>query len=78
MLYHEHSPGHHHALSFFNEVLALLGALGFWPLKVYFPIEMYIAQKGVRRKVFHQVGVLEIMLELRMLPHLLDRGLCLH
>ncbi|XP_042454391.1 amino acid permease 8-like [Zingiber officinale] len=36
-------------MPFFNEVLAFLGALGFWPLTVYFPIEMYIAQKGVAR-----------------------------
>ncbi|KAK1286694.1 Amino acid permease 1 [Acorus calamus] len=34
---------------FFNAVLALLGALSFWPLTVYFPIEMYIAQRGVPR-----------------------------
>ncbi|XP_074577579.1 amino acid permease 8-like [Curcuma longa] len=36
-------------MPFFNEVLAFLGALGFWPLTVYFPIEMYIAQKRVAR-----------------------------
>lgn len=29
---------------FFNEFLGLLGAASFWPLTVYFPIEMYIAQ----------------------------------
>ncbi|KAK1312866.1 Amino acid permease 1 [Acorus calamus] len=34
---------------FFNAVLALLGALSFWPLTVYFPIEMFIAQRGVPR-----------------------------
>lgn len=32
-------------LPFFNDIVGLLGALGFWPLTVYFPIEMYIAQK---------------------------------
>ncbi|XP_047317460.1 amino acid permease 3-like [Impatiens glandulifera] len=34
-------------LPFFNDVAGLLGALGFWPLTVYFPVEMYIAQKKV-------------------------------
>ncbi|KAF8011103.1 hypothetical protein BT93_J1654 [Corymbia citriodora subsp. variegata] len=34
-------------LPFFNEVIGLLGAMAFWPLTVYFPIEMYIAQKKI-------------------------------
>ncbi|KAJ0112249.1 hypothetical protein Patl1_01822 [Pistacia atlantica] len=25
----------------------ILGALGFWPFTVYFPVEMYVAQKGI-------------------------------
>ncbi|OVA07347.1 Amino acid transporter [Macleaya cordata] len=29
---------------FFNDFVGLLGAASFWPLTVYFPIEMYIAQ----------------------------------
>lgn len=32
----------------FNDVLAILGALNFWPLIVYFPVEMYISQNKVR------------------------------
>ncbi|KAK4284449.1 hypothetical protein QN277_001281 [Acacia crassicarpa] len=32
-------------LPFFNSILGLLGAFAFWPLTVYFPVEMYIAQR---------------------------------
>ncbi|XP_058724664.1 amino acid permease 8-like isoform X2 [Vicia villosa] len=35
------------AMPFFNEVLSLLGALGFGPLVVFFPIQMHIAQKNI-------------------------------
>ncbi|KAF8775150.1 hypothetical protein HU200_004547 [Digitaria exilis] len=34
-------------LPFFNAVLGLLGAIAFWPLTVYFPVTMYIAQAKV-------------------------------
>ncbi|XP_011002449.1 PREDICTED: amino acid permease 3-like [Populus euphratica] len=34
-------------LPFFNDIVGLLGALGFWPLTVYFPVEMYIAQRRI-------------------------------
>ncbi|CAN8320642.1 unnamed protein product [Cochlearia groenlandica] len=36
-------------MPFFNDVLGLLGAIGFWPLTVYFPVEMYIVRKDVPR-----------------------------
>ncbi|KAJ7957059.1 Amino acid permease [Quillaja saponaria] len=36
-------------LPFFNDVVGLLGAFGFWPLTVYFPVEMYIAQKKISK-----------------------------
>lgn len=36
-------------MPFFNDVLGILGALGFWPLTVYFPLAMYIAQHKVER-----------------------------
>ncbi|KAL5192757.1 Amino acid permease 3 [Glycine soja] len=34
-------------LPFFNDIGGLLGAFGFWPLTVYFPVEMYINQKRI-------------------------------
>ncbi|EEE55757.1 hypothetical protein OsJ_04283 [Oryza sativa Japonica Group] len=36
-------------LPFFNAVLGLLGAVAFWPLTVYFPVTMYMAQAKVQR-----------------------------
>ncbi|EAZ19917.1 hypothetical protein OsJ_35510 [Oryza sativa Japonica Group] len=36
-------------LPFFNAVLGLIGALGFWPLSVYFPVSMHVARLGIRR-----------------------------
>ncbi|KAM5564323.1 amino acid permease 3-like [Rosa sericea] len=32
---------------FFNGVVGFLGALGYWPMTIYFPVEMYIAQKKI-------------------------------
>ncbi|AET00869.1 probable amino acid permease 7 isoform X1 [Medicago truncatula] len=32
---------------YFNEVLGVLGALGFWPLTIYFPVEMYFVQNKI-------------------------------
>ncbi|KAK7301415.1 hypothetical protein RJT34_12279 [Clitoria ternatea] len=34
-------------LPFFNDIVGLIGAIGFWPLTVYFPVEMYIVQKKI-------------------------------
>ncbi|PWZ28351.1 Amino acid permease 4 [Zea mays] len=36
-------------LPFFGSVVGLIGAASFWPLTVYFPVEMYIAQRRVAR-----------------------------
>lgn len=33
---------------FFNDVVGLLGALGFWPLTVFLPIQMHLKQAGMR------------------------------
>ncbi|TXG68039.1 hypothetical protein EZV62_009314 [Acer yangbiense] len=32
---------------YFNQVLGVLGALTFWPLAIYFPVEMYFVQKKI-------------------------------
>ncbi|KAG8364184.1 hypothetical protein BUALT_Bualt19G0100600 [Buddleja alternifolia] len=37
---------------FFNDVVGLLGAMAFWPLTVYFPIEMYIARSKIPKFSF--------------------------
>ena len=36
-------------LPFFNDVVALIGAMGFWPLTVFLPIEIRIRQAEVPR-----------------------------
>ncbi|CAN6459201.1 unnamed protein product [Victoria cruziana] len=36
-------------LPFFNDVVGILGAFGFWPLTVYYPVEMYISQKKIEK-----------------------------
>ncbi|CAK9151823.1 unnamed protein product [Ilex paraguariensis] len=33
---------------YFNQVLGVLGALNFWPLAIYFPVEMYLVQSKIR------------------------------
>ncbi|XP_043687368.1 probable amino acid permease 7 isoform X2 [Telopea speciosissima] len=33
---------------YFNQILGVLGALNFWPLTVYFPVEMYFIQKKIQ------------------------------
>ncbi|XP_071696161.1 amino acid permease 4-like [Rutidosis leptorrhynchoides] len=43
-------------LPFFNDVVGLLGAIGFWPLTVYFPIEMYMSQKKIKKWTSQWVG----------------------
>ncbi|KAK3425664.1 hypothetical protein EUGRSUZ_F02192 [Eucalyptus grandis] len=39
-------------LPFFNDFLGLIGAASFWPLTVYFPVEMYIARTNMRKFSF--------------------------
>ena len=45
------------AFPFFNEVLALLGAISYWPLTVYFPVNMYIAQKKISPRTIRWFGL---------------------
>ncbi|KAL7216502.1 hypothetical protein ACSBR1_028444 [Camellia fascicularis] len=33
---------------YFNDVLGVLGALNFWPLAIYFPVEMYLRQRNIK------------------------------
>lgn len=33
---------------FFNDFLGLIGSLSFWPLTVYFPVEMYIKRSNMK------------------------------
>ncbi|CAI0540868.1 unnamed protein product, partial [Linum tenue] len=37
------------AMSFpyFNQILGVLGGLNFWPLSIYFPVEMYLVQRRI-------------------------------
>ncbi|CAO2816770.1 unnamed protein product [Amaranthus hypochondriacus] len=37
------------AMPFFNDILAFLGSLGFWPLTVNFQVKMYIAKNNIER-----------------------------
>lgn len=34
---------------FFNDILGLIGAISFWPLTVFFPVEMYIVRTDTQK-----------------------------
>ncbi|XP_073306127.1 amino acid permease 3-like [Primulina huaijiensis] len=44
-------------MPFFNDVVGILGAFGFWPLTVYFPVEMYIVQKKIPKWSSRWIGL---------------------
>lgn len=35
-------------LPFFTDITGLIGAFSFWPLTVYFPVEIYIKARGIK------------------------------
>jgi len=37
------------SLPFFSDIVGILGAFGFWPLAVYFPIKMYLSRNNIER-----------------------------
>ncbi|KAL5074078.1 hypothetical protein RYX36_013062 [Vicia faba] len=45
------------AMPFFNAMIALLGAVGFWPSVVYFPVEMYIVKQNIRKGTTRWIGL---------------------
>ncbi|XP_034691283.1 amino acid permease 4-like isoform X1 [Vitis riparia] len=56
-------------LPFFNDVLGIIGAFAFWPLAVYFPVEMYIAQRripkwGVKWTCFQMLSLACLMISI--------------
>lgn len=44
-------------LPFFTDFLALLGALGYWPIVVYFPVEMHICQNKIPKATTKWFGL---------------------
>lgn len=57
---------------YFNQLLGVLGGLNYWPLTIYFPVEMYLKQANVEAwtaewitlRVFSMVGFLVILFAL--------------
>ncbi|XP_021819476.1 amino acid permease 6-like isoform X1 [Prunus avium] len=45
------------ALPFFSDMLALLGAIGYWPLIIYIPLEMHIEQKKIGKLTIRWFGL---------------------
>ncbi|CAN8294506.1 unnamed protein product [Cochlearia groenlandica] len=42
---------------FFNAILGFIGAVSFWPLTVYFPVEMHIAQRKIKNYTMRWIGL---------------------
>lgn len=57
-------------LPFFNAILGFIGAISFWPLTVYFPVEMHIAQKKLKKYSPRWIG-LKLLLSICLIVSLL-------
>ncbi|GAU13211.1 hypothetical protein TSUD_234180 [Trifolium subterraneum] len=44
------------AMPSFTDIIGILGAFGFWPLAVYFPITMYLSEKKIQKWTKSWVG----------------------
>ncbi|XP_010475860.1 PREDICTED: amino acid permease 8-like [Camelina sativa] len=55
---------------FFNAILGLIGSCAFWPLTVYFPVAMHIAQTKVKKYSLRWMG-LELLVLLCLIVSLL-------
>ncbi|CAN6884478.1 unnamed protein product [Brassica oleracea] len=42
---------------FFNSILGFIGAAAFWPLTVYFPVEMHISQRKIKKYSMRWIGL---------------------
>ncbi|KAL5558630.1 hypothetical protein UlMin_034841 [Ulmus minor] len=45
------------ALPFFTDMIALLGAVGYWPVVVYFPVEMHIVRNKIGKRTMRWFGL---------------------
>ncbi|KAI3803942.1 hypothetical protein L1987_32108 [Smallanthus sonchifolius] len=59
---------------FFNAFLALIGSTTFWPLTVYFPIEMYIVQAKIRKYSFQWIWLRALSLVCLLVSSLAAAG----
>ncbi|KAK4398676.1 putative amino acid permease 7 [Sesamum angolense] len=57
---------------YFNQVLGVLGTINFWPLSIYFPVEMWLRQKNIgpwttKWILFRSFGILCFLLNMFIL-----------
>lgn len=44
-------------LPFFTNILGLMGSISYWPIVVYFPVEMHIAQNKIGKRTMKWIGL---------------------